>query len=51
MSRECSIHGKVRNAYKIVFMKLDGKRPIGTSRHRWKNNIKIDHKEIGYYEL
>jgi hypothetical protein len=26
--------------------KLDVKRPLGRSRHRWEDNIKIDLKEI-----
>jgi hypothetical protein len=26
---------------------LKGKRPLGRSRHRWEDNIKMDHKEIG----
>jgi hypothetical protein len=37
--------GKLRNGYKIVFTKPDGKGPIGTYRLGWDNNIKIDHKE------
>jgi hypothetical protein len=27
--------------------KPEGKRPLGRSRRRWKNNIKMDHREIG----
>jgi hypothetical protein len=27
--------------------KLEGKRPLGRPRHRWKDNIKIDVLEVG----
>jgi hypothetical protein len=27
---------------------LEGKRPLGRPRHRWKDNIKMDHEEIGW---
>jgi 3-oxoacyl-ACP reductase-like protein len=28
-------------------MKSDGKRPLGRSRRRWEDNIKIDLQEMG----
>jgi hypothetical protein len=28
--------------------KPEGKRPLGRSRHRWVDNIKIDLREIGW---
>jgi hypothetical protein len=37
--------GQMRNAYTIVGGKPQGKRPLGRSRHRWENNIKMAHKE------
>jgi hypothetical protein len=37
-----------RNAYWILGVKPDRNRPIGTSRHRWVENIKMDHREIGW---
>ena len=27
--------------------KPDGKRPLGRHRHRWEDNIKMDHQEVG----
>jgi hypothetical protein len=39
--------GEKRNAYKILVGKPEGKRPIGILRHRWKDNIKTDLREIG----
>jgi hypothetical protein len=37
---------KLRNAYKILFGKHEGESPVGRSRLRWKDNIKVDIKEI-----
>jgi hypothetical protein len=28
--------------------KLEGKRPLGRSRRRWVNNVKMDLREIGW---
>jgi hypothetical protein len=28
--------------------KTEAERPLGTLRHRWENNIKIDFREIGW---
>jgi hypothetical protein len=33
--------GEKRNAYRILVGKPEGKRPLGRSRHRWVDNIKI----------
>ena len=30
--------------FKILIGKLTGKRPLGSPRHRWENNIRIDLK-------
>jgi hypothetical protein len=35
-----------RGAYKILVGKLEGKRPLGRPRRRWKDNIKMDLKQI-----
>jgi hypothetical protein len=40
--------GENRNAYKILVGRPEGKRPLGRARHRWVDNIKIDHREIGW---
>jgi hypothetical protein len=39
--------GETRNVYRILVGKPEGKRPLGRSRRRWVDNIKIDLKEIG----
>jgi hypothetical protein len=33
-----------RNAYEIVDMTPEGKRPLGTPNHRWEDDIKMDFK-------
>jgi hypothetical protein len=35
--------GKKRNAYRIL-EEPEGKRPLGSPRHRWVDNIKMDLK-------
>jgi hypothetical protein len=39
---------EMRNAYKILVGKPEGKRPLGRPWHRWEDNIKMDLKEIGF---
>jgi hypothetical protein len=38
--------GEMRNAYKILFGKPEGKQSLIRSRHRWEDNIRMDLKEI-----
>jgi hypothetical protein len=38
----------MRNVYKIVVGKPEGERPLRRSRHRWKDNIRMDLREIGW---
>jgi hypothetical protein len=44
-SRHAALMGEKGNAYSLVG-KLEGKRPLGKPRCRWKGNIKIDLNEI-----
>ena len=37
-----------RGAYKVLVGRPDRKRPLGTPRLRWKDNIKTDLQEIGW---
>jgi hypothetical protein len=48
MGRTCSKHGAKRNAYRVLVGKPEGKRPLGRSRRRWEDNIKMDLRDIGW---
>jgi hypothetical protein len=37
--------GKMRNAYKILVEKREGKRPLGRPRHGWEDKMKMYFKE------
>jgi len=39
--------GERRGAYRVLVGKPEGKRPLGTPRHRWDDNIKISLQEVG----
>ena len=39
--------GESRGVYTILMGKSEGKRPLGRSRHRWEDNIKMDLQEVG----
>jgi hypothetical protein len=38
--------GEKRNAYRILAGKPEGKRPLGRSKRKWVDNIKMDLREI-----
>jgi hypothetical protein len=38
--------GERRGIYRVLVGKPDG-RPLGRTRHRWKDNIKMDLQEVG----
>ncbi|KAJ4449444.1 hypothetical protein ANN_00843 [Periplaneta americana] len=40
--------GESKNAYRVLVARLEGKRPLGRLRCRWKDNIKMDLREVGY---
>jgi hypothetical protein len=40
--------GEMRNAYKILVEKPEGKKPLGRHRRRWEENIKMEVKETGF---
>jgi len=40
--------GEGRGVYRVLVGKSEGKRPLGRTRRRWEDNIKMDHQEVGY---
>jgi hypothetical protein len=39
--------GKRRGVYRVLVVKSEGKRPLGRTRRRWENNIKMNVQEVG----
>jgi hypothetical protein len=39
--------GEDRVVHRVLVGKPEGKRPLGISRHRWEDNIKIGLQEVG----
>jgi hypothetical protein len=37
----------MREVYRVLVGKPEGKRPLGRRRRRWEDNIKMDFQEIG----
>jgi hypothetical protein len=46
MDRSCSTHGRDQKCVEIFVEKSEGKRSLGRPRHKWKNNIRMDLREI-----
>jgi hypothetical protein len=38
--------GMGRDVYRVLVWKLEGKRPLGRSRHRWEDDDKMDLQEV-----
>jgi hypothetical protein len=43
--------GAKRNAYRILVGNSEGKRPLGRTRCRWLDNMKMDLSEIGWGDV
>jgi hypothetical protein len=41
-----SAYGERRGIYRVLVRKPEEKRPLGRSRHRWEDNIKMDLQEV-----
>jgi hypothetical protein len=48
MGRVCSTNGAKRNAYRISVRKTEGKRPLGRTRRKLMDNIKMYLRAIGW---
>ena len=44
----CGMYGERRGSYRILVGKPKVKKPIGTFRRRWEDNIKMDLKSISW---
>jgi len=42
-----ALMGEGRGVYSVLVGIPEGKRPLGRSRQRWEDNIKIDLEEVG----
>jgi hypothetical protein len=40
--------GEERNVYRVLMGKPEGKRPLGRSRRRWEDGIRMDLRRIGW---
>jgi 3-oxoacyl-ACP reductase-like protein len=47
MGGTCIAYGGEGGIYRVLVGKSEGKRPLGSPRHRWEDNIKIDLQEVG----
>jgi len=43
---ERSMYGERNGAYRVLMGKPEGKRPLGRSRRKWEENIKLDVQEM-----
>jgi hypothetical protein len=39
--------GKGKGIYRVLVGKLEGRRPLGRTRRRWEDNIRMDLQEVG----
>jgi predicted membrane protein len=46
-----ALRGEMRDAYKILVGKSEGKIPVGRPRSRWKGNIRMNLKEIRWEDV
>jgi len=43
--------GAKGGAYRILVGKSEGKRPLGRSRRRWEDNVKMELEEVGCRDM
>jgi hypothetical protein len=43
--------GQTRNVYKVLVVKLEGKRPLGRLRRRWEENNRMYRREIVWRDV
>jgi hypothetical protein len=47
MGRACSIYGASKGAYRVLMSKPEGRRSLERPWHKWKDNTKMDLREVG----
>ena len=47
MGGACSAYGEKERSNRVLVGKPERKRPLGKSRRRWEDNIKMDLQEVG----
>jgi hypothetical protein len=45
------MNGEKRIAYRLLVKKPEGKRPLGRTRCRWVDNIRMDLGEVGWGDV
>jgi len=48
MGGHVTLMGMRRVAYRVLVGKSEGRRPLGTPRPRWEDNIRRDFQEVGW---
>jgi hypothetical protein len=51
MSGACSTYGTDEKCIQSFHRRPEGKRSLGRPRRRWKDNVRIDHREIGWRSM
>jgi hypothetical protein len=51
MGGACNTYGERRVVYRVMVGKREGKRPLGRPRHRWKDNIKMDLRQVALWSM
>jgi hypothetical protein len=51
MGWACSAYRKRRGVYRVPVGKPEGKRPLGRTKCRWEDNIKVDLQEVGCWGI
>jgi hypothetical protein len=47
-ARHVARMGEGRGAYRVLVGRHEGRRPLGITRRRWEDNIKMDIQEVGW---
>jgi hypothetical protein len=51
MGGVCSTNGGKRNAYRLLVVKPEGRRPLGRPRRIWVDNIRMDLVEVEWGDV